>query len=117
MPFSCARAICATFCHEIAGALIPLFGPRFPFDCIPDKAPGHGVMIINPEIVARAKSEIAALFRSPANLPSPRPSRSLSPLPSRRPARVPEPYHYHSDYDRRMLLSPYTDTDVDYYPT
>ncbi|KAK4157352.1 hypothetical protein C8A00DRAFT_29780 [Chaetomidium leptoderma] len=117
MPFACAKAICATFCHKIAGALIPLFGPRFPYECIPEKAPGHGRMIINPEIVARAKSDATALFRPPpAGLPSPRASRSVSPMPSHRSARAPESYDYHSDYDRRLLLSPYTDTDVDYHP-
>ncbi|KAK4033766.1 transcriptional repressor XBP1 [Parachaetomium inaequale] len=116
MPYSCARAICATFCHKIAGALIPLFGPQFPFECIPEKAPGHGRMVIGPEIVERARNDAAALFRPTAALPSPRPSRSVSPLPSQRSARGPEPYDYHSDYDRRMLLSPYTDTDVDYRP-
>lgn len=75
-------------------------------------------MTIDPEIVARAKSNAVALFRPhpPASLPSPRPSRSVSPLLSHRPSRVPDPYHYHSDYDRRLLLSPYTDTEVDYYP-
>ncbi|KAK3906311.1 hypothetical protein C8A05DRAFT_29814 [Staphylotrichum tortipilum] len=115
MPFECAKAICATFCYKISGALIPLFGPDFPFECIPEKAPGHGRMTINPDIVARAKNEAAALFQLPPTLPSPRPSRSVSPLPSRRAARVPE-RDYHSDYDRRLLLSPYTDTDVDYHP-
>ncbi|KAK4125937.1 hypothetical protein N657DRAFT_283758 [Parathielavia appendiculata] len=116
MPYACARAICATFCHKIAGALIPLFGPQFPSECIPDKAHGHGRMIINPDIVAQAKSEAAALFRPSAGLPSPRSSRSVSPLPSQCSARIPDPHDYHSDYDRRLLLSPYTDTDVDYRP-
>ncbi|KAK4100268.1 hypothetical protein N658DRAFT_105658 [Parathielavia hyrcaniae] len=116
MPYACARAVCATFCHKIAGALIPLFGPQFPSECIPDKALGHGRMKINPEIVALAKSEAVALFRPSAGLPSPRSSRSASPLPSQRSARILDPHDYHSDYDRRLLLSPYTDTDVDYRP-
>ncbi|KAH6855786.1 hypothetical protein B0I37DRAFT_350926 [Chaetomium sp. MPI-CAGE-AT-0009] len=116
MPYSCARAICATFCHKIAGALIPLFGPQFPFECIPEKAHGHGRMVISPEIVEQARNDAIALFRPAGALPSPRPSRSVSPLPSQRSARIPEPYDYHSDYDSRPLLSPYTDTDVDYRP-
>lgn len=35
MPYDCAREVCATFCHDIAPALIPIFGPTFPSDCIP----------------------------------------------------------------------------------
>ncbi|EAQ87314.1 hypothetical protein CHGG_03933 [Chaetomium globosum CBS 148.51] len=113
MPYSCAKAVCATFCHEIAGALIPLFGPNFPFECIPKKSHGYGRMSISPEIVERARNDAIALFKPAAALPSPRPSRSVSPLPSRRSTRTTEPYDYHSDYDRRPLPSPYTDTDVD----
>jgi hypothetical protein len=118
MPYICAKAICATFCHSIAGALIPLFGPQFPFDCIPEKAPGYGRMIINPELVARATTDAAALFRPPPGRPSPLASRSASPLPSQRSVRVHGVYDYQSDHghDRRLLLSPYTDTDVDYHP-
>ncbi|KAH6632635.1 hypothetical protein F5144DRAFT_257115 [Chaetomium tenue] len=113
MPYSCAKAICATFCYDIAGALIPLFGPHFPFECIPKKAHGYGRMSISPEIVEQARNDAIALFKPAAALPSPRPSRSVSPLPSQRSTRTAEPYDYHSDYDRRPLPSPYTDTDVD----
>ncbi|SPQ25240.1 3c4bbe02-ad65-48cc-8e6c-8c885a7ad15e [Thermothielavioides terrestris] len=116
MPFSCAKAVCATFCYSIAGALIPLFGPQFPFECIPEKAAGHGRMTINPDIVARARSEAAAALRPPAALPSPRASRSVSPLPSHRSAHIPEPYNHPFEYERPVMLSPYTDTDVDYRP-
>lgn len=116
MPYSCARAVCATFCHKISGALIPLFGPRFPLECIPEKDPGYGRMVINPEIVERARKDAAALFRPAAALPSPRMSRSVSPLPSQRSARILDPYDIHSDYDKRVPASPYTDTDVDYNP-
>ncbi|KAL2024499.1 hypothetical protein VTK56DRAFT_7542 [Thermocarpiscus australiensis] len=111
MPYSCAKAVCATFCHRIAGALIPLFGPQFPFECVPEKAAGHGRMIIDPEIVARAKRDAELLFRRRSILPSPRSSRSVSPMPLQR-----QPYDYQPDYDRRLLLSPYgTDTDADTY--
>lgn len=114
MPFSCAKAVCATFCHKIAGALIPLFGPRFPSECVHEKATGHGRMVIDPEIVARAKRDAAALFgpRTTA-LPSPRASRSASPHP----LSLSKPYESPADYQRGVLLSPYgTDTDLDYHP-
>jgi hypothetical protein len=117
MPFSCAKAVCATFCHKIAGALIPLFGPQFPLECIPDKAVGHGRMVIDPAIVSRAKRDVATLFgQLPGLLPSPRPSRSLSPQPpSQRSLCMVGPYHQRPSYDRHGLLSPYgTDTDSEF---
>ncbi|KAK3307524.1 uncharacterized protein B0T15DRAFT_502015 [Chaetomium strumarium] len=116
MPYSCAKAVCATFCAKIAGALIPLFGPRFPYECIPEGAPGYDRMLISQDIVNRARREAAALFGPRPALLSPRPSRSLSP---QRPTtttttRIPEPAY--ADHDRRLLLSPYTDTtDTEYH--
>ncbi|PSR92158.1 transcription regulator HTH, apses-type DNA-binding domain-containing protein, partial [Coniella lustricola] len=62
MPFSCAKAVCATFCASIAGALIPIFGPDFPSMCISPDAPEHGRMTIAPSIIADAAHE-AELFR------------------------------------------------------
>ncbi|KJZ79766.1 hypothetical protein HIM_00480 [Hirsutella minnesotensis 3608] len=53
----CARAVCATFCHDIAGALIPLFGPRFPLECTPPDSQFFGDMVIDQRLVAQAKSE------------------------------------------------------------
>jgi hypothetical protein len=74
-------------------------------------------MIIDPDIVLQAKRDANAFFKPHHALPSPRSSRSASPLPSQRSARRPEPYNYHSEYDRQLLLSPYiTDTDVDSHP-
>lgn len=116
MPFACAKAVCATFCHKIAGALIPLFGPQFPFECVSDKEPGYARMIIDRNIVYQARREAEAL-RARALLPSPRSSRSLSPLPSQLSGRLAESYNYHPEYRRELLLSPYgTDTDVDIHP-
>lgn len=60
MPFRCAKAVCATFCYEIAGALIPLFGPEFPMECIPATYPEFGEMIINQQLVAEATMEAEA---------------------------------------------------------
>lgn len=54
MPFHCARAVCATFCYTIAGALIPIFGPSFPGLC---RAPGdvrYKDMKIDPNIIQEA---------------------------------------------------------------
>ncbi|KXX74789.1 Transcriptional repressor XBP1 [Madurella mycetomatis] len=116
MPFPCARAVCATFCYKIAGALIPLFGPRFPSECVPEKAPGFGRMVIDSAIVACAKRDAAMLFRiSRPSLPSPRLSHSISPPPpSYLSRRMAEPYPLEAAYGRHALQSPYgTDTDVD----
>ena len=60
MPYSCALAVCTTFCSHIAGALIPIFGPSFPSQCVPPEAPEHGRMIIDPQIVIQATAEADA---------------------------------------------------------
>ncbi|KAF3360116.1 hypothetical protein VdG1_01806 [Verticillium dahliae VDG1] len=57
MPYNCAKAVCATFCHDIAGALIPLFGPAFPSECIPPGAPEFQRMIISSQIIYDAQRE------------------------------------------------------------
>ncbi|TLD31356.1 hypothetical protein PspLS_02735 [Pyricularia sp. CBS 133598] len=62
MPFACARAVCATFCHPIAGALIPIFGPQFPAECIPPESPNFGRMVIDREIVAHATREAELMY-------------------------------------------------------
>lgn len=62
MPYTCAKAICATFCASIAGALIPIFGEDFPSQCISIDAPDHGRMVIDPAIIAESARE-AELFR------------------------------------------------------
>ncbi|KAI6351908.1 hypothetical protein MCOR25_009686 [Pyricularia grisea] len=62
MPFACARAVCATFCHPIAGALIPIFGPQFPADCIPPESPNFGRMVIDREIIAQAAREADLMY-------------------------------------------------------
>ncbi|KAH9428318.1 hypothetical protein MCOR27_010222 [Pyricularia oryzae] len=62
MPFACARAVCATFCHPIAGALIPIFGPQFPAECIPPESPNFGRMVIDRELVAHATREAESMY-------------------------------------------------------
>lgn len=62
MPHACAKAVCATFCAPIAGALIPIFGPDFPSQCTSPDAPEHGRMAIDPAIVAESGRE-AELYR------------------------------------------------------
>ncbi|KAJ2901970.1 hypothetical protein MKZ38_001160 [Zalerion maritima] len=57
MPYNCAKAICATFCHRIAGALIPLFGPGFPSMCMPPESPEFGRWVIDPAIIAESRAE------------------------------------------------------------
>jgi hypothetical protein len=57
MPYSCARAVCATFCSHISGALIPIFGPSFPLLCIPKNDESYGQMVIDPSIIAVATVE------------------------------------------------------------
>ncbi|KAF2969529.1 hypothetical protein GQX73_g4048 [Xylaria multiplex] len=57
MPYQCAKAVCATFCHNISGALIPIFGPDFPALCTHVDSPEYTHMVINPEIIAQSTRE------------------------------------------------------------
>ncbi|KAL7804634.1 hypothetical protein V8C44DRAFT_254890 [Trichoderma aethiopicum] len=58
MPYACARAVCATFCAGIAGALIPLFGPTFPSQCTPSDSPYYNEMVIDPQIIRQAIEDV-----------------------------------------------------------
>ncbi|PFH58776.1 hypothetical protein XA68_13218 [Ophiocordyceps unilateralis] len=60
VPYRCARALCATFCYDIAGALIPLFGPSFPSECTPPESPYFGDMVISQHFVSASKMEAEA---------------------------------------------------------
>ncbi|KAL7958802.1 hypothetical protein V8C34DRAFT_137593 [Trichoderma compactum] len=59
MPYPCARAVCATFCTRIAGALIPLFGPSFPSQCTPFDSPYYNEMVISRRIIMEATEDVA----------------------------------------------------------
>lgn len=71
MPYQCARAVCATFCYEIAGALIPIFGPSFPSDCIPRESQGFGRMVIDSQLVVEATREAEIARRVHLNAAAP----------------------------------------------
>ncbi|KAK3319304.1 hypothetical protein B0H66DRAFT_265955 [Apodospora peruviana] len=126
MPFDCAKAVCATFCYHISGALIPLFGPDFPAQCIPPNTPRHGHMVIDPAIIARSRREAENFRLLYCNLPSPTSPRYSSSISPRTPGvrlRIDGPQAY-SQTDHRgglrfrggIMDSPYgttTDTDVE----
>ncbi|KAK0645656.1 hypothetical protein B0T16DRAFT_457665 [Cercophora newfieldiana] len=82
MPYHCAKAVCATFCHHIAGALIPLFGPDFPSLCVPRDSPRYGHMVIDPAITEASAREARRFLHlhSPYGTPlTPRRTGSISP--------------------------------------
>ncbi|KFY43962.1 hypothetical protein V494_01725 [Pseudogymnoascus sp. VKM F-4513 (FW-928)] len=92
MPYPCAMALCATFCANIAGALIPIFGPTFPSQCIPNESPLCGRMVIDPSVIIRGTKEAIA-FRSaathgPTSDPSSSAAQNPTPSPSQRTART-----------------------------
>lgn len=88
MPYSCALAVCTTFCSPFSGALIPIFGPDFPAQCVPPEAPEYKRWAINPEIIAKATVEAEA-YRVQYSSFAPKSSRdSCSPQQSIE--RVPE---------------------------
>ncbi|KAI0391664.1 hypothetical protein F5Y17DRAFT_478479 [Xylariaceae sp. FL0594] len=67
MPYQCAKAVCATFCYNISGALIPIFGPDFPALCTPPESPEYGRMIIDPAIVMRSTRDAEYYRRLSSN--------------------------------------------------
>lgn len=80
MPYSCALAVCATFCSHIAGALIPIFGPGFPSQCVPPEAPEHGRMIIDRSLIVAATTEAEAFRQHYSSFtPKSTPRTSYSP--------------------------------------
>ncbi|KAK0101915.1 hypothetical protein ONS95_001273 [Cadophora gregata] len=128
MPYSCALAVCTTFCSHLAGALIPIFGPTFPSLCVLPEAPEHGRMIIDSQTVREAAAEAEA-FRVQYSRFSAVPSsgrESYSPIHSSDRDRMssnPNMRHTPPSLGRRLRVrrtfgadSPYgltTDTDFD----
>lgn len=55
VPFSCARALCATFCWEIRWVLTPVFGPSFVTECLPPDHQNYRRWKIDSNIVRRAE--------------------------------------------------------------
>ncbi|KAK3400388.1 hypothetical protein B0T20DRAFT_391904 [Sordaria brevicollis] len=98
MPYACARAVCATFCYQIAGALIPLFGPDFPSECISPGEPRYGLMVIKPELINDTMRKAHELYQRYGNWGGP----STSSSPARRPARPvssrPQDRHHYTPY-------------------
>ncbi|KAI0447830.1 hypothetical protein F4803DRAFT_571483 [Xylaria telfairii] len=89
MPYQCAKAVCATFCHNISGAMIPIFGPDFPSLCTQVDAPEYSRMVIDPAIIIRSTRE-AEYYRHLYSNPA---SGNVSPK-----------------RDRRIFRSPYDDS-------
>ncbi|RAL60330.1 hypothetical protein DID88_000106 [Monilinia fructigena] len=84
MPYSCALAVCTTFCSHIAPALIPIFGPQFPSQCVIPDAPEHGRMIIEQNIVHAAAAE-AEFYRLQNTSFTSKSSNSVTPRDSASP--------------------------------
>ncbi|KAH7328141.1 hypothetical protein B0I35DRAFT_403559 [Stachybotrys elegans] len=61
-PYHCAKAICAKFCYNIAAALIPVFGPDFPAECIPPESPLYRRLEISKQVLAKS-AELCAKDR------------------------------------------------------
>lgn len=96
MPYACAKAVCATFCYQIAGALIPLFGPDFPSECISPGEPRYGIMIIKPELISDTVRKAQELYQRYGNWGG----GCTSSSPARRPLRTAssgsqERHHHH----------------------
>ncbi|OHE94769.1 APSES transcription factor Xbp1 [Colletotrichum orchidophilum] len=109
MPYECAKAVCATFCYNIAGALIPIFGPSFPSMCVPPGSPEYQRMVIDHRIVEDAIKDADRSRKVQHHAPPPIGLKHMSDI-ERRPMRPLRD-------DRRLrlnttrLMSPYSDTD------
>ncbi|KAI1881462.1 hypothetical protein JX265_000288 [Neoarthrinium moseri] len=110
MPFQCAKAVCATFCHHIAGALIPLFGPEFPSQCIPPEAPEHGRMIIDPATVIQSTTEAERYRRLFTNMMT----SAANAVPKRERKIFKGVYDDHRHYPRHRVRRPYLHCDSPY---
>lgn len=124
MPFHCAFAVCTTFCAKIANALIPLFGPDFPGQCVEPETPEYGRMIIEPSLVRMATEQAEAYRLKYINLtPRSTPRGSYSPSqPSMSAQLLPTSMLRNTppDLGRRLRLkrafgseSPYSNTPID----
>lgn len=105
MPYHCARAVCATFCYKISGALIPIFGPSFPAMCVRPDSTEYGRMTINARIIADAAREAELNRRHHLSMHSPRGtlSGSNSPRSTRTPARSTPEGDVYSNNNYRQL--------------
>ena len=130
MPYTCAKAVCSTFCYRIAGALIPIFGPSFPSLCTRPDSPDYGRMVIDPSIISEAAREAEANRRHHHALHVPRGDPSATSSPRRgTPRSTPEGEHYQNRaafqhqarlgmYSRSSCTSPYnTDSDEGLRPS
>ncbi|KKY35783.1 putative apses transcription factor xbp1 [Diaporthe ampelina] len=106
MPHACAKAVCATFCAPIAGALIPIFGPDFPSQCIAPDAPEHGRMAIDPAIVAESGREAELYRRVFANVNAVNVNGHLPLHPHHHPTNLPEDFLYHGGPDPLLSAIP-----------
>ncbi|KAH8173113.1 APSES transcription factor Xbp1 [Sarocladium implicatum] len=58
VPYHCARELATKFCYHIAGALIPIFGPNFPDDCLHPNSPSFEDMVISQETIRNAAMDV-----------------------------------------------------------
>ncbi|KAF7887102.1 uncharacterized protein EAF02_003749 [Botrytis sinoallii] len=131
MPYSCALAVCTTFCSHIAPALIPIFGPSFPSQCFSPDAPEHGRMVIDPNIIRAATAE-AESYRLHYTSFTPKSSTNVTPRDSASPQQqssnylirtntMTPPTSSSSHLERRLRLkrtyggeSPYAESSTDH---
>ncbi|KAI7279579.1 hypothetical protein KC345_g5300 [Hortaea werneckii] len=62
LPYSCARALCQTFCYPIRWALTPVFGPSFIKDCLRPEHPDYGRFKVSSEVIRCAHLEAESLL-------------------------------------------------------
>lgn len=124
MPYEAARAIAATFCYEIRWALTPIFGNKFPSECLRPEDPSFANFRIDPAIVRHCVEETNRFRKegpsydismSIASLPTETPNSDVKSPPSSvkgskqrllRPADVESGYGTDTEGSYKYLMSP-----------
>lgn len=119
VPFEAAKAVAATFCHEIRYALTPVFGLDFPDSCTEPDDPAFLRTSIDQDIIRRCTeaanaSRVLSTTASPAYSPNAPHSLAVS---SQSTSKLLRPKHtkamevesgYGTDTDRSCPNSPYS---------
>ncbi|KAL1917422.1 uncharacterized protein VTP21DRAFT_3815 [Calcarisporiella thermophila] len=92
IPFEYAELLARRTCYEIRYELVPLFGPRFPDNCLRPGEPGFGCLLLHPDLPVGRPANLPWLTMPPPMSTSASSSRcagAKTPSPTDRLARLP----------------------------
>ncbi|CAH0048844.1 unnamed protein product [Clonostachys solani] len=106
VPYQCARAVCVTFCYPIAGALIPIFGPTFPDECVRPDSAFFNRMVIDEHLIREASHEITAYRHSSLTLTKRPPALTSYPRQGYQPIK-----HSRQRSEHDLVINPFLGAD------